>query len=226
LGGPDPFEPLFPHKDVVVKAVVPAQHNRKTSHFCAVGKMIRGCPVKDFLVNHFPTDQIVNISPTLGIVIQRVFGRKNVMVNQIRPVTYFNEQIPVITVKEIPAHPGPLRLPVQPDTQGTIVDTIIVNLDIQRGMQFNAGNLISVKFPFQGNVVDPVIVNFTENTTQMTNDPILSTIVDGVITDNMGTNGFFTPTSVGGAEYRLNLVVVTRFVPTFRAVMIAGGSFC
>jgi hypothetical protein len=115
-------------------------------------------------------------------------------------MTDFDKEVTIITIKEVPADSGPLCLPIQPCAQGTIMNPIVMDLYIQGGMQFNTGDFMSIEFSFQGNIVDMIIIDFTKDATQMTDDPILPTIIDGVITDNMGANHLSAPTRVGSAE--------------------------
>lgn len=125
-------------------------------------EMIRGGTGQHIPVLHISKNQVVHIGATLGSIFKAVGRGENVVVHNVRAMGNFHHKIPDIVGKQVSADSGSLGLPVQPDSQGTIVDIIFMNLGVNGCMEFDACDLIPVKLMFHSNVINLISVNITE----------------------------------------------------------------
>ena len=51
---------------------------------------------------------------------------------------------------------------------------------VNGGVEFDAGDLVSVELPFEGNVVDVVVLDRGERAAEVADDAVLAAVVDGV----------------------------------------------
>ena len=96
-----------------------------------------------------------------------------------------DEDVAVVVVVRVASNPSPLRLPIQPRTKGAIVNPIVANDDVDRGMQFDPADLVAVELALERNVVDVVVLNDRENAPEVSDNAGLTTIEDGVSTDDV-----------------------------------------
>ena len=92
-------------------------------------------------------------------------------------------------------------------------------------MQLNTGDFIAEEFMFHGNIVDVISVNFAEHTSHMAHDSILAAVIDHIVPNDVGTDGFFAPPDLQGTEYGLHLVLISRFSVMPGAQIVARGRF-
>ena len=94
---------------------------------------------------------------------------------------HLDHQVAVIFVKQVFADPGSLHLPVQPDTQRAVVDVIMYYLYVYGSVELDPGNFISEEFMLYCNIINMIVIDFTEYTAQMAYDSVLAAVIDGVI---------------------------------------------
>ena len=78
---------------------------------------------------------------------------------------------------------------------------------------------------FYGYIVNMVLVNLTEYTSHMSHDTVLSAVINHIIADDMGTDGFLAPSDLAGTEYRFHLVLITWFTMGSGTEIMSGGCF-
>src|SRR6185312_1993445 len=98
---------------------------------------------------------------------------EDVVVDEIRPVADLDEKVPVIRVVDVARDAGALRLPVQPGAQGTVVDPIVADNDVEGRVQLDTADLVPVELTLHGDVVDVVVLDRREDTSEVADDAIL-----------------------------------------------------
>ena len=105
------------------------------------------------------------------------------------------------------------------------MNSVIMDLHIDCRMQFYARYLMSIEFAFQSYVINMVVVDLAEYTSQMADNSILTAVVNYVIPDNMGTNLFFGPTIAFRAENSFQLVLIPGLILPDGTVVVSRGTF-
>jgi len=108
-------------------------------------------------------------------------------------VTYLYEQITMIVVHDVLAYPRTLRLPVTPYSKRAVMDAVMMDMGIYCSMEFYSRNFITEKFMFQCNIIYMVVMDFTEDTSEMPYYTVLPAIVNGIVADNVGTYCLLAP---------------------------------
>ena len=137
-------------KDVADVAVVAAVDGGVTGYLGAVRHVVRGGSLEDGFEEDCSANEIVDERAALAEYLQRGRGREDVVLDQIGAVTHLHKKVAIVVVEEIPRHAGALRLPVQPDSQRAVVDAVVADDHVDRGMELDAGDLISVELPLEG----------------------------------------------------------------------------
>src|SRR6188472_4591977 len=96
---------------------------------------------------------------------------------------------------------------------------------VDRGVELDASDLVSVELSFEGDVVDVVVLDRGEHTAEVADDAVLAAVVDGVAADDVGADVLPVPADLAGGEHRLQLVLVSGLVPAYRRGVVAGGGF-
>ena len=147
---------------------------------------------------------------SLRIVINTVSGSKDIMIDQAWTVGDLDHEIPVIPVVKISADPCPLRLPVKPGSQTTVMDIVITYLNVNGRMKLDAGNLMTKILMFHRNIINMVMINPAEYTSHMSHDPVLSAVIDHIVTDDMGTDSLLTPAALERTKHCFHLILISR----------------
>ena len=184
--------------------------------------MIRRGTVGDGMRLDGTANQIVDEGTTLRPVLEHHRRGENVIVHQIRPMTHFNHEVTDVIVEHIARDARALRLPIHPHAQRAVVDVVVGNDRIQCGMEFDASDLPSEEFTLQRNVMDMVMLDTAECAAHMSDDGILSTLVDVVVAYDMTADQPLFPADATGLEHGLQLVLVTGLALGFRPLVVAG----
>ena len=83
-----------------------------------------------------------------------------------------------VVVEQILAHAGALCLPVEPKSPGTMVEMIPADNHVNGRVHLNTANLSACKVLLVIYVVDMIVLNDREHTTQVSDDAGLSTVMD------------------------------------------------
>ena len=102
------------------------------------------------------------------------------------------------------------------------MDVVVGNDRIQCGMEFDASDLPSEEFTLQRNVMDMVMLDTAECAAHMSDDGILSTLVDVVVAYDMTADQPLFPADATGLEHGLQLVLVTGLALGFHPLVVAG----
>ena len=86
-----------------------------------------------------------------------------------------------------------LSLPVQPESPGTMMETISPDDHVNGSMELNPANLCTGQILLVVDMVDLIIFNYGKNTAQMSYDTGLSAVVNVAASDNMGADVFLGP---------------------------------
>ena len=103
------------------------------------------------------------------------------------------------------------------------MDAIVPNDHVQGGVELDAGDLVAVELPLDRDIVDVVVLDGGEHTTEVTDDAVLAAVVDGVAAHDVGADVLAVPTDLAGGEHRLELVLVAGFVAAQGGEVVAGG---
>ena len=103
-----------------------------------------------------PVEEIVCVGPALGPVRKACGGQEQIIVHEEWPVVYFDEQIVVVVVIEVPRNPRALRHPVQPGSQRGAIDVVPADFDVDGAVEFDACPLGAREQPADMDVVDSV----------------------------------------------------------------------
>src|SRR5579859_4015742 len=121
-----------------------------------------------------------------------------------------DEQIPLVPVVEVARDARPLRLPVEPGAQRAVVDAVVPDLDVDRGVQLDAGDLVTVELALERDVVDVVVLDGGEGAAEVADDAVLPAVEDGVAPDQVRADVLAVPAGLPGGEHRLELVLVAE----------------
>src|ERR1700761_1739930 len=109
-----------------------------------------------------------------------------------------DEQVPVVPVVEVARDACPLRLPVEPGAQRAVVDAVVPDLDVDRGVQLDAGDLVSVELALERDVVDVVVLDRGEDAAEVADDAVLPAVEDRVAPDHVRADVLTVPAELAG----------------------------
>src|SRR5579864_9556727 len=134
-----------------------------------------------------------------------------------------DEQVPVVPVVEVARDARPLRLPVEPGAQRAVVDAVMTDLDVDRSVQLDAGDLVTVELALERDVVDVVVLDRGEDAAEVTDDAVLPAVEDRISPDHVRADVLAVPADLAGGEHGLELVLVAGLVAAQRRVVVARG---
>lgn len=102
-------------EDILEEAVITAVRDREAENFRAVRIVIRSRTIQDLLEDHLTCEEIIHISSALRVVIQGITRAQDIVIDEVRTMRHFDEEIAIVAIEDVPADPGPLSLPVKPD---------------------------------------------------------------------------------------------------------------
>src|ERR1700759_40418 len=123
-----------------------------------------------------------------------------------------DEQVPVVPVVEVARDARPLRLPVEPDAQRAVVDAVVPDLDVDRGVQLDAGDLVSVELALERDVVDVVVLDRGEDAAEGADEPVLPEVKDVFRPTPGRADVLAFPADLQAGEHCLDLVLVALLV--------------
>ncbi len=90
------------------------------------------------------------------------------------------------------------------------MDIIVVNLNVDCGMELDARDFIPEVLVLHRNIINMIAINFAEHTSHMTHDSVLSAVVNHIVAHNMGADGFLAPADMPRPENRFHLILIAR----------------
>src|SRR3984885_3101575 len=132
-----------------------------------------------------------------------------------------DEQVPVVAVAEVARDARALRLPVEPDAERAVVDAVVTDLDVDRGMQLDAGDLVTEELALDRDVVDVVVLDRREDAAEVAHDAVLPAVEDRVAPDHVRADVLAVPADLAGGEHGLELVLVAGLVAAPRRGVVA-----
>ena len=186
-------------------------------------EVVWGRAVQHFCQVRLAAAQVIHIRTALRSVYKGEIRGKDVVIHQIRAVADFHKQVSVVVVIQVVGHPNALGLPIQPGAQCAVVNAVMMDFDIEGGVQLDAGDFVAEKLMLDSDVVNMVVVDLAKSTAHMANYSVLPTVVDDIVADNMGANLFLAPTDLKRAENRFHLILVTGLLMPSRGEIVAGG---
>ena len=107
-------------------------------------------------------------------------------------MTHFNVDVDVgVIINQVSAYTGSLSHPIQPNAFVGVMYTVIFNQHIDGSMQLNTGNLRAAEHTLCPDVINMIVVNFTENSAQTTHNARLFTIINRIISYDMRSDILF-----------------------------------
>ena len=136
-----------------------------------------------------------------------------------------DEQVATVVVVQVSRHPSALGLPVEPGAERAVVDSVVTDGDVDRGVQLDAGDLVAVELALERDVVDVVVLDGGERAAEVADDAGLSAVIDDVAADDVRADVLPVPADLAGGEHGLELVLISGLVPAHRGSVVAGGGF-
>ncbi len=109
-----------------------------------------------------------------------------------------------VVVQEIPRDPCALRHPVEPDSSNCLVNMIVHNLHVDRGMELDARHLGTREQPPDVDVVNGIPAHHAEHDSQATDNARLLAVRDGVVANDVVADRVLVP-----AVLRARSIVLT-----------------
>src|SRR5664279_508948 len=172
-------------EDVADVPVVTAEDHRVAGDLGAVRAVVGGGAVHHRPGAHRAGDQVVDVRAALAVHLDRGGRGEHIVLHQVRPVADLDEQVALVGVQNILREPGPLGLPVEPDAQRGVVDPVVPDEHVDRGVQFDATDLVAVELALHRDVPDVVVLDGGENAAEVPDDAVLPAVVDPVATDDV-----------------------------------------
>ena len=184
-------------------------------------EMIGRGAVEHGIVVEQPAHEVVDIGAALRGIVEGICRGEDVVVDKVRAVRNFDEQVAVVAFEDIGAHAQALRLPVEPHAEGALVQVVVVHIGIDGGVQLDAAQLVPVKLVPGADAEDLVAVNFAERRPHVPHDAVLAAVVDLIPPHDVRADLFFAPAGRERLEHRLQLVLVARLSAPFGEVVVA-----
>ena len=125
---------------------------------------------------------------------------------------------------------GTLRLPVTPDSHGTVVNVVPAEYNVDSRMEFHTRYLGSAQLLHIIDMVDVVILYYAEHAAHASDNSGLLTVVDVAAADNMAPHFLLEPAVVLSAADSVTLhlsgaldVLARKVVVVLRVVILAQG---
>ena len=125
-----------------------------------------------------------------------------------------------VVMEQIAGDTGSLRLPVEPDTSGTVMEMIPADDNVDRGMELDPADLCAGKVPLVVNMMDMTVFHHREYTTQIAHDPCLAAVVDIASPDRMRSDRLLAPSIQLGDQRAVSLCLRTILVFIFRPFVV------
>ena len=103
------------------------------------------------------------------------------------------------------------------------MDIVVMNLHINRDVELDGSYLVAVPFTLLCDVIDFIAVHLRENTAHMSDDTILSAVVNAVISYDVGADTLLAKANVSRKEYGFHLIGVAGLSSGFRTEVVACG---
>ena len=110
-----------------------------------------------------------------------------------------------VVMEQIAGDTGSLRLPVEPDAPGTVMEMIPPDDYVDCGMELDPADLRACKVPFVVDMMDMTVLNHRENTSQIAHDPCLAAVVDIASPDRMRSDRLLAPAIQLGNQRAVSL---------------------
>src|SRR5664280_1206876 len=141
-------------------------------------------------------DEVGHVRASLADRLDRRLRREDVVVDDVRAVRDLDEEVAAVVVEHVPRHPGALGLPVEPDPQRAVVDEVVSNLDVDRGVQLDAADLVAEELTLRSYAIDVVVMDPREDTPEVADDTVLAAVVDLVVADHVRADRLLAPAHV------------------------------
>ena len=157
-------------------------------------------------------DQIVHEGESLRRDLRGALGQEEVVVHQRRPMADLNEDIlpksahllliqlavhgQRVVMEQVSGHPGSLRLPVEPDAAGAVMNMVVPEHHVDRRMHLDAADLRAGKILPDVDPVDVVILNPGEHAAHVPDNAGLSAVMNFAAADDMMPDILFCPAVV------------------------------
>ena len=101
------------------------------------------------------------------------------------------------------------------------MDAVVPDLDVDRGVQLDAADLVAVELALDRDVVDVVVLDRGEDAAEVADDAVLPAVEDRVAADHVRADVLAVPADLAGGEHGLELVLVAGLVAAQRRVVVA-----
>ena len=206
-------------EDVVIIAVVCTVNDGCTLDIGGMCVMIRCGALDNVIAIDTAAEQIMHVCTALSGVQKAIFRAENIIGNDMRTMSYLKPKVLEVVVIHVVIQVNALRLPVKPRAHAAMVDIVMMDLCIDRRMKLDACDLIAEIFVFRADIVNFVVVDLAERAAEMSDDAVLSAIVNHIVTHDMRADGLTAPAHALCLENDLELgliaglsVITARFV--------------
>jgi hypothetical protein len=155
---------------------------------------------------------VPHVGAALAHRVERGGRREDVAVDDVGAVGDLDEQVARVAAIRVPSHARPLGLPVEPRPQRAVVDEVVLDRHVDRGVELDPGDLPAEELAAGIDVVDVVAGNLGEDATQMADNRRLAAVVDVVVADDVGAHRLLRPVRLERQEDGPDLVLVAGHV--------------
>ena len=210
-------------EDVVVEAVVPSGEVHHAHNIRRMWCVVRCIAVGNGTEGYFSADDVMHESSSLGHVEEGDRGKHDVVVDQAGAVTDLYHQVAGGVVREgVAGYARADGLPVQPHAADAVVKDVVLDQDVDGGVKLYAAHLGAAELDIVIDIVDVVVLDGGEDSSEMSDDAGLAAVADLVAADDMRADVLLVPAHVIGLEDGLELTVEAYELALGRPAVVAG----
>ncbi|CCX66920.1 unknown [Firmicutes bacterium CAG:791] len=188
-------------------------------------------------------EQVVNKRAALRSKLDGALRQENIVVHQRRSVGHLYKKIlsqgakefanvvgiqsrlvkaKAVVIHQVLRHAGSLRLPVKPDASRAVVNPVSAENNINGRVHLDSADFRTGKVLLVVDVVNVVVLNDREHTSQMTDNTGLSTVMNRAAANDVTANVLLVPVLIACLQNAVTLRLGTIFIfPLKPAVVIA-----
>ena len=242
------------HKNIVIKPCVAVEDRHKSGNFGTVRNVIRSIARTRNMrraVRYSPShahkgtgDEIMSNGKPLRRKLQRSRGQEEIVVNKRRAVGDLNKNVlsdaayrahayelifrQSVVVKGVLSNSRALRLPVEPESAGAVVDAVAADDRVNGGVELNSADLRSGEILLKIDVVYMVILDKRKSAAEMPDDTGLTAIVDIAAAHDVAAYALLRPALAHGKAHYLALCLSAvlelfpePFIVVFRLIVLS-----
>ena len=191
-----------------------------------------------------PCEQVVNKRASLRGKLDGALRQENIVVYQRRSVGHLYKKIlsqgakefanvvriqsllvkaKAVVIHQVLRQAGSLCLPVKPDASRAVVNPVSAENNINGRVHLDSADFRAGKVLLVVDVVNVVVLNDREHTSQMTDNTGLSTVMNRAAANNMTPDVLLVPVLIACLQNAVTLRLGTIFIFPFKPTVIVAG---